>query len=168
MMKYFRPWLTIFSVTFLLILQLSPAHADSTFTFQIVGRGAPTSQTGPFPTGLFKMTLETTASVVGAMVSSPGGTCTIPASGDCHYTTSSGDRVSVLQDTGNPNNAIIKYYPLSLLAPPSPSYNYCTPSGPQASGAPLEIRNDDLHGSYHQRVSQKHIHAGYQFWGANV
>jgi hypothetical protein len=137
MKKTLSHWLTTFSMTSLIILTLSAAHADSTFTFQIVGRGVSTSPppTGPFPTGLFKMTLETAGSVVGATVSVGGSSCAIPASGDCHYMTSTNDRVSAMQDTGNPNNAIIEYYPLSQLAAPS---NFCTPAAAQAALAVLE------------------------------
>jgi hypothetical protein len=133
-------WLAPFSVPPLLLLAFGLAHADSTFTFQIVSRVSSTSPpaTGPFPTGLFKMTLETSGPVVGAKVSVGGASCAIPASGDCHFNTSTGDRVSASQDSGNPNNAIINYSPLSQLAPPSPSYNFCSPATAPGVGAVLE------------------------------
>ena len=84
------------------------------------------------------MTLETAGLVAGATVSTGGGSCAIPLSAgtDCHYFTTNGDRVSAMQDTGNPKNAIIEYYPLSQFA--SPGGNYCTPAAPQSNGTVLE------------------------------
>jgi len=139
-MKRVSLWLATFSLTSQLILTLNVAQAQSTFTFNIMGRGVSSSPpaTGPFPTGLFKMTVETAGPVVGpgvtATVSANGGSCTIAAP-DCSFTTSNNDLVIAVPDSGNPNNAIIEYYPQSLFAAPG---NFCTPTAAQPSTTVLE------------------------------
>ena len=42
-----------------------------------------------------------------------------------------------MQDTGNPKNAIIEYYPLSQFASPGGEL-HCTPAAPQSTGTVLE------------------------------
>lgn len=121
----------------IVLLMDGVAGAQTNFAFNIVGRGVSSSPplTGPFPTGMFKMTLETAGPVAGATVAVGSGSCSIPGTGDCHYITSNGDRVSAMQDTNNPNNAVIEYYPLSQFAS---SGNFCNPSAPQSVTTTLE------------------------------